>query len=316
MSEEKGLLQTGRSVVQRNLRYVIWFWLLNLALAWFGTLSYRGQIAPILENSLHADQFVHGFNPTAYVELLAMPQSGSMAAWTTPSYFLAGLFAMVTLLLMPGVFRQYTSEYRVSRDELCRTCGRNLWRYVRLVLLYGLSALPLTGILFGIRNALQDAAEKKALNEVLPFWVGTAMLALIFIVVTTLRIWFDLAEVDVVVRDQNAVRKSVGAGFRYMRRHWGRLIGAYAGISILALIVLIGGVWLWHILVPPSSVLGAFLISQVMMLLWLGARFWQRAVASVFYMREMLVVPSYAGFRTPETGPASVPATTPLPSPG
>jgi hypothetical protein len=314
MSEETGLLQSGRSVVQRNARYVIWFWLLNLALAWFGTLSYRGQIAPILENSLHADQLVHGFNPTAYIELLAMPQSGSMGAWTTPSYFLAGLLAVVTLLLVPGVLRQYTSEYRVSRDEFFRTCGRNLWRYVRLVLLYALIALPLMGILFGIRSALQDAAEK-ALNEMLPFWVGTAMLVVIFVAATTARIWFDLAEVDVVVRDQNAVRKSVGAGFRYMRRHWGRLVGAYVGISILALIVLTGGIWVWHVLVPPSSVVGAFVIGQIMMLLWLGARFWQRAVAAVFYMREMLVVPSYAGFRTPETGPRPAPETSPLPSP-
>jgi hypothetical protein len=314
MSEETGLLQTGLGVVQRNLRYVIWFWLLNLALAWFGTLSYRGQIQPILGNSLHADQLLHGFNPATYRELLAMPQSGSMGALTTPSYFLAGLFAVTTFLLMPGVLRQYTSEYRVSRDEFFRTCGRNLWRYVRLVLLYGVIAVPLIGILFGIRSALQDAAEK-ALNEMLPFWVGTAMLAVIFVAATTMRIWFDLAEVDVVVRDQNAVRKSVGAGFRYMRRYWGRLIGAYVGISILALIVLIGGIWLWHILVPPSSVLGALVIGQIMMLLWLGARFWQRAVAAVFYMREMLVVPSYAGFRGPETGPASVPGASPIPTP-
>lgn len=314
MSEETGLLHTGWGVVQRNVRYVIWFWLLNLALAWFGALSYRGQIQPILGNSLHADQLVHGFNPIAYLELLAMPQSGSMAAWTTPSYFLAGLFAVTTLLLMPGVFRQYTSEYRVSRDEFFRTCGRTLWRYVRLVLLYAVIALPLMGILFGARSALQDAAEK-GLNEMLPFWVGTAMLVVIFIAATTARIWFDLAEVDVVVRDQNAVRKSVGAGFRYMRRHWGRLMGAYAGISILALIVLIGGIWLWHVLVPASSVFGAFVIGQIMMLLWLGARFWQRAVAAVFYMREMLVVPSYAGFRTPETGVAPVPDSSPLASP-
>jgi len=314
MSEEIGLLQTGWGVVRRNLRYVIWFWLLNLALAWFGTMSYRGQIGPILDNSLHADQLVHGFNPIAYLELLAMPQSGYMAAWTTPSYFLAGLFAVVTLLLMPGVLRQYTSEYRVSRDEFFRTCGRNLWRYVRLVLLYGVIALPLMGILFALRNALQDAAEK-ALNEMLPFWVGTAMLVVIFVVATTVRIWFDLAEVDVVVRDQNAVRKSVGAGFRYMRRHWGRLIGAYAGISILALIVLIGGIWLWHVLVPPSSVFGALVIGQIIMLLWLAARFWQRAVAAVFHTREMLVAPSFSAFRVPESGPAPGSSGAPVPTP-
>jgi hypothetical protein len=140
------------------------------------------------------------------------------------------------------------------------------------------------------------------------------MLGVIFLVATLVRIWFDLSEVDVVVRDQNAVRKSVAAGFRYTRRHWGRLLAAYVGIGVLALIVLAGGLWLWNVLVAPSSVFGAFVIGQIMMLLWLAARFWQRAVAAVFYMREMLVAPSFAAFRVAETGPETPPATPPLPS--
>jgi hypothetical protein len=314
MQEESGLLGAGWSAVSRNWRFVVWFWLMNLALAWFGTLALRGQMSPILNNSLHARQLVHGFNPTVLVELMVTPQSGSMQAWTMPSYFLAGLFALATLLLMPGVFRQYTSEKRISRDEFFRTCGRNLWRYIRLVLIYGVIALPLTGILFGIRGALVGVAEK-ALNELLPFWVGMISIVVIFVILTTGRIWFDLAEVDVVVRDQNAVRKSVGAGFRYACRHCGRLLATYAGISLFALIVLVVGIWLWNVLVPASSVLGAFVIGQLMMVLWLAARFWQRAVAAAFYMREMLVAPSLNPFRAPETGPAPAPAMPPLPSP-
>ena len=314
MQEETGLLRAGWSAVRRNPQYLVWFWLLNLALAWFGTLALRGAASPILDTSFHADQLVHRFNPTALNELLSIPQSGSAAGWTMPSYFLTGLFAVTTLLLMPGVLRQYTSEYRVSRDEFFRTCGRNLWRYVRLALIYAVIAVPVTGLLFVIRKALVAFADK-ALNELFPVWVGGIGLAVIFLAATAIRIWFDLAEVDVVVRDQNAVRKSVGAGFRYLRRHWGRLLGAYVVISLLALIVLVAGVWLWNVLVPPSSVFGAFLIGQIMMVLWLSARFWQRAVAASFYMAEMLVAPAFLGARGPETGVAVGPAVPPLVSP-
>lgn len=313
MDQETGILGAAWAVVRRNFRYLVWFWVLNLALAHFGTLSARNQMSPILDNSLHADQLVHGFNPTVLIELLAMPQSGSLAAWETPSYFLAGLFAVVTLLLMPGVLRQYTSEYRVGREEFFRTCGRNLWRFVRLVLIYGVIAVLLTGILFGIRSALVGAAEK-ALNELLPFWVGLIALLVIFLIVTAVRIWFDLAEVDVVVRDQNAVRKSVAAGFRYAWRFLGKLLASYVSISLLALIVLAVGLWLWNVLVPASSVFGAFLIGQIMMFLWLAARFWQRAVAASFYMREMLIAPSFAGFRPPTVGTETAPPPAPLPS--
>ena len=41
MSENKGLLSGGLGMVARNKRYILWFWLLNLMLAWFGTSAFR-----------------------------------------------------------------------------------------------------------------------------------------------------------------------------------------------------------------------------------------------------------------------------------
>ena len=308
---ETGLLGAGWSAVRRNIRYIVWFWLLSLVLARLGSLVFKNQVSAILDNSLHADRLVHGFNLVTLIELFSLPQTGSMPAMAAPVHASAVLFALATLFLMPGVLRQYTSDHRVARDEFFRTCGRNLWRFVRLTLMYVLFAGPIAGILFAIRNGLGTLADK-SLEELLPFWVGTLMLLLIFLVMTMVRIWFDLAEVDVVVRDQNAVRKSVANGFRYAWRFLGKLLSSYVAISLFALIVLLGGIWLWYVAVPSSSVAGAWLISQIMLFLWLVARFWQRAVAAAFYMREMLVAPSYSPFRAPEPG-AAVPAP---PAPG
>jgi hypothetical protein len=39
--------------------------------------------------------------------------------------------------------------------------------------------------------------------------------------------------------------------------------------------------------VPPSSVLGAFIVGQATLLLLLAARFWQRATAVAFYEQEL-----------------------------
>jgi len=99
-------------------------------------------------------------------------------------------------------------------------------------------------------------------------------------------IFFDLAQTDVVVRDQSAVRKSVAAGFRHACRHLFRLLAAYSGIALVGLLVLVAGVWVWHALVRPRSMLGAFFISEVMLIVWLWARFWQRASAVAYYLRE------------------------------
>jgi hypothetical protein len=51
--------------------------------------------------------------------------------------------------------------------------------------------------------------------------------------------------------------------------------------------VLVAGILLWYAIVPPSSVLGAFIIGQATMLLLLATRFWQRATAVACYLREI-----------------------------
>src|SRR4029077_6374553 len=109
-----------------------------------------------------------------------------------------------------------------------------------------------------------------------------AGLTVIFLVMTTLRIWFDLAEADVVLSDQKAVRRSIASGFRHTFRSLGRLLGSYVLITILAAMVLVAGLWTWIRVVPAESVLGAFLIGQVILLLLLIMRFWQRGVAVAY----------------------------------
>jgi hypothetical protein len=49
-------------------------------------------------------------------------------------------------------------------------------------------------------------------------------LAVMFLIMTTLRIWFDLSEVDAVLDDQRAVRKSIAAAFGHTFRSIARLL--------------------------------------------------------------------------------------------
>ena len=145
------------------------------------------------------------------------------------------------------------------------------------------------GILFSLRGALIKIAGEST-YELLPFGVSMTCLGIIFLVMTTLRIWFDLAEVDVVLSDQHAVRKSIGFAFRHTFRAWGRLLSSYVVITLVAAIVLVAGLLAWMKFVSPENVRGAFLISQLMLLVLLIPRFWQRGV-SVAYWQEWMLVP-------------------------
>jgi hypothetical protein len=287
MAENHGLLSSGWSMVGRNKRYIAWFYLLNLLLGLFGTVAFFKQAGTILDHSLLADRLVHGFDFGVYGEMLARPEFGPTSASGAAGACFAVLFFVATALFLPGVLQGYASTYRLPREDFFRACGRNLWRFIRLMIVAGIVMGIVAGVLFGIRGALVKAADEST-NELLPVYVSVASLLVIFLVMSVLRIWFDLAQADVVLSDQRAVRKSIGAGFRHAWRGLGRLLASYVTTTIVAAIVLAAGLWVWMKFVPPASVVGAFVVSQLTLLLLLIPRFWQRGVAVTYYLQNMV----------------------------
>src|SRR5271169_605356 len=288
MSENKGLLSSGWGMVARNKRYVFWFWLLNLTLAEFGTSAFRKSAHAILDHSLGGDRLVHGFDLAVMINLLARPEFGSMAAMTTPALYFSFLFLVATALFLPGVFQGYASTYRLPREDFFRACGRNLWRYIRLMFVAGIVMGIATGALFGLHGVLERKAAEST-NELLLPEVQFGGLAVIFLIMACFRIWFDLAEADIVLSDQRAVRKSIWVGLRHTLRSLIRLLANYVVATVVAAILLVGGLWAWMKFVAPESVLGAFVVSQLTLLLLLIPRFWQRGVAVSYWQQHMMV---------------------------
>ena len=311
MSEKRGLLSSGLGMVGRNKRYIFWFWLLNLTLAEFGTSAFRRSAHAILDHSLRGEGLVRGFDLGVMIRLLVRPEFGSLLAMTTPALYLAFLFFLATALFLPGVFQGYASTYRLPREDFFRACGRNLWRFVRLMIVAGIVLGIIAGVLFGINSALVKKAGEST-NELLSFEVNVTGLAVIFLVMTILRIWFDLAEADVVLNDQRAVRRSIAAAFRHTFGNLGRLLASYVTATILAAGVLIGGLWMWMKVVPPGSVIGAFVLGQLILFLLLVPRFWQRGITVAYWQHKMMV--PVVSMRRIEDLPAAV-AVVPEPVP-
>jgi hypothetical protein len=287
MSENKGLLSDGLSRVGNNKRYIFWFYVVNVGLAWFGAGAFNNQVHEILDHSLRADRLLHGLDVPTLIEMFARPEFGPTMASMAPAMHFAVLFFILTTLFVPGVLQGYAATYRLPREDFFRACGRNLWRFIRLLIVAGIVMGIVAGALFGIRMPLLKKAAEST-NEMLPFYISMASLAVIFLVMTALRIWFDLAQTDVVLSDQRAVRKSIGAGFRHTWRNLGRLLGSYVLTTIVATIILVAGIWIWAMFVPAASVFGAVVVSQLTLLLLLIPRFWQRGVAVSYYLQNMV----------------------------
>jgi NADH:ubiquinone oxidoreductase subunit 6 (subunit J) len=309
MNDKKGLLGSGFSMVARNKRYIFWFWLFSVVLAGFGTAGLRESAHAILDHSLYAQKLTHGFDLSVYIELLLRPEFGTMNSMDFPALYFAFAFLITTALFLPGVFAGYASTYRLPREDFFRACGRNLWRFIRIMIIAGIVMGIFAGILFAANGAIVKKAGEST-NEVLPFELKMTGLAIIFLVMTTLRIWFDLAEADTVLNDQRAVRKSIATAFRHTFRGFGHLLGSYVLTTIVAAVILLCGLLAWMKLVSPESILGAFIMSQITLFLLLIPRFWQRGIAVSYWQQHMLVPVVVVGPIAP--APTPVPLATDL----
>ena len=284
----RNLISTGLRTVLANKRYIIWFWVLNLFLAILGTSAFRESSHKILDHSLYSEGLTQGFRLAVLFDLLARPEFGPTITATAPAVWLACVFFLLTALFLPGVFAGYASTYRLPREDFFRACGRNLWRFIRLMIFAGIVMGIIAGLLFAANGAIGTKAEEST-NELLPFTVRMIGLLIIFLIMTTLRIWFDLAETDVVLNDERAVRRSIAAGLRQTFRSLGRLLASYVVATVVAAIILVAGLWFWIQIIPADSVARAFLLILFIMLLLLIPRFWQRGMAVSYWQERMLV---------------------------
>ncbi len=287
MSEMRGLLSGGLSRVRQNKRYIFWFYVLNAVLAWLGAGTFNQQVHQILDHSLHAKGLVKGFDIGVLYEMITRPEFGPIISSAAPAMHFAFFFLLLTALFLPGVLQGFASTYRLPGEDFFRICGRNLWRFLRLMIVAEMVLGVVVAGLFSLRAWLLKAAEEST-NELLPFYISIASLLVIFLVMTVLRIWFDLAQTDVVLSDQRKVRKSIGVSFRHAWRDLGSLVGSYIATTIGAAILLLAGLFAWMTFVPPASVFGAVVVSQLTLLLLLIPRFWQRGAAVTYYLQKMV----------------------------
>jgi hypothetical protein len=294
MRDNNGLLGSGLAVVARNKRYVIWFWVLNLILAGFGVVAFSVSAHGMLDHSLAAGSLMRSFDVGTVIEMFMQPGFGQSSAMSLSAATCALLFFLATALFLPGVFAGYASRSRLSRDDFFRACGRNLWRFVRLLIIAGITLSIVAGLLVFLQHLLLKKADDST-NELLPFRLRMISLAVIFLIMTILRIWFDLAEVDTVLNDQRAVRKSIRVGLRHTFRSLPRLLTTYVTAASVAGIFLVGGLWFWMKFISPGSIVGAFLVAQLTLFLLLIPRFWQRAMAVTYCQQKMAApLPAFA----------------------
>ena len=278
-----GVVIGGARLVWRRQSVVWGIFLVNLILAVMGTLPVASNTAAVLDNSLAAGRLVHGFDLAVLFNLMAQPSHP--LSNVAPSISSVAIFFLFMLFIEGGVLELYRLDRKLTRADFFGACGTYFWRFARL-LIYSLILVVPTFLLASFVAGRSDRLASEAAQPMLGFWFEVGGLLVVLLLLLTVRLWFDLAQVDAVREGERAMRRSLRRALGAMRSHFWSLFWMFLRIHLVGWMALAAAVWIWVRLVRPESIRASFLVSQAALLLWLGARLWQRASETIWYQRH------------------------------
>jgi hypothetical protein len=280
MSNSKGLVSTGYSLVRRHQRLVWWVFAVGFILAAMGSGAARLMFSKLTEHSLASQDIAGQFHVARFIELLMQPEV-QMPVGMVASYVMQIVFLVYMIFVLGGILAVYREDRKLSKAEFFENCGLYFWRFVRLTLI---SFIPL-GLVFALYGGVRAIGDKIAQASPLEsreFWwrmFGGIVVLVLFLLV---RLWFDVAQVRAQAQNERSMWKNTFRSWKIMWNSKGTLLWMYFRISLVAWVVLAAGIWIW-LRIPGSMYPLSFLLLEVVMFVQIAVRLWLRASAVVWY---------------------------------
>src|SRR6202046_3140167 len=288
---EGGTFFRGAGLVWKWQRLLWWIFAVNLIFAHLATQGMVERLGAALDHSDASQFFVHGFNVAQLGALAAQPDSPLTSDLPAATHY-SVVFMIFMLFLTGGILATYIRDERLRTGAFFEACGYHFWRFFRLLIYMLIVFLPLAGLAVGA-GAMYNRIDERSISPfpAVHFFEASAIVLLFLLVVT--RIWFDLAQVIAVADDEKRMHKALRRAFGLLWHNFFSLLWLYLRVSIIAWIFIGLGVGLWMVGLKPDSNIAAFLVSQLIVLIWIATRLWQRASESLWYRR-------YAASSVPE----------------
>ena len=294
----KGLLAAGAALVWRRQRVLWWVFAVNLVIGLLGAASARAQLDKLLNYSLAGESLTKGFDLGMFFELVSRPEANLMRS-AGSSYLFAALFPLFMLFITGGILAVYRDDRRYNAGEFFAASGAFFWRFVRLVLLSLVPFGILAAMLWGANKASSYLGDR-AVSAKTGFYIWIAAGLVVLLLTLFVRLWFDVAQVRMVVQHERRVWRNLWRSLGISVREVLTLFRVYLCISGVAWLTIVGGLYLWS-KVPPRATPVTFLLLQFIILMQLLARLWQRASCVIWYQRHAALHPTDAvAFTTPK----------------
>ncbi len=273
-------VRDGFFLVARHQRIIWWIFFVNLLLGFLASVTPRTILHSTLDRNYYSQQMAKGFDATVFVELLAKPDI-SATPWATGSLVVGVIFLLYILFISGGVLSAYHHDRKFTRGQFFEFSGDFFWRFVRLMLC---SIIPF-GIVFGLLSGVNYISGKMSDNapgETQGFWFQVFATFAVVLIGLFVRAWFDLAQARTVI---DHVRGMFFLTFRSLWmavRNSPRFVAMYLAPTLVAAVAIVLTWYVW-VTIPHTSFGASWILLEVLSLLLIGLRVWQRASMVLWY---------------------------------
>jgi hypothetical protein len=303
----KAFFGGAKLVWKRQL--ILWgIFAVNLLLAFAAASGVAHNVAEdsgaALNHSTESVQrLVHGFDVSAIAELGTLPEQplrGQSSIFIWPPIF----FTIFMIFMTGGILVSYYEDSPLSTAGFFEACGAHFWRFVRLAIYFAIAMIPilvLASVCSGIYGRIDDASVSP--YRAPEFGLAAAMVILLLLL--AIRLWFDMAQVISMAKNDARMYRMLGRSARLVWNNLG-LFWLFLRISVVGWVVFGAGLYVWMMVLRPESIGWAVVLSQALILVWLGTRLWQRAAETEWYKQFELAM--YQPEVIPPVTPPPVPA--------
>src|SRR6202167_6356943 len=296
----RGTFLSGAGLVWRWQRLVWWVFFVSLIFGFFSTQEMTERASSLLDHNTAAQRLVKGFDISAIVLLQQLPDSPLEIQGHNIVHF-SMLFVVFMLFATGGILSAYVLDEKPTTTAFFEAAGHHFWRFFRLLIYLAIVLLPIAG-LAAATNAIYTHVEDTSISPYPGDHVVEAAAIVILLLLIIVRVWFDMAQVIAVADDEKKMHRALRRAFTLFRHNFFSLLWLYLRVSIIEWLLFALGLHVWMFHLNPQSAVAAFLVSQLMILTWIGTRLWQRASEAIWY-------------RNYQANHAAAPAWSPAPEP-
>jgi hypothetical protein len=301
----RGIFFSGAGLVWKWQRLVWWVFFVCLIFGFFSTHEMTERAHSLLDHSMAAQRLVDGFDVSAIVLLQQLPDSPLEIQAHNIAHF-SLLFVVFMLFATGGILAAYVLDEKPTTTAFFEAAGHHFWRFFRLLIYLAIVLLPIAG-LAAASSALHTHIEDQSISPYPGDHFVEAAAVVILLLLIIVRVWFDMAQVIAVAEDEKKMHRALRRSFGLLRRNFFSLAWLYLRVSIIAWALFAFGLYAWTHILQPQSNLAAFLLSQLMMVIWIATRLWQRASEALWYRNHranQVTEPAW----TPPPAPMYMPA--------